>query len=168
MGGAIGTVAGLALGTLGFMVMRDPMKLSYLAPGHEGYYQRAVLDRWQRISLRLLGVLVSLFGLVIFSAALGSWINVRSLSALSEGFLAELWLVFTTAWVLGLILTIVQAIRGQLFDWFRMWKQGILLGPIDVYPPITPAMEKESRAFTFGFCALVSIAIGSAVYRLYL
>jgi hypothetical protein len=90
------------------------------------------------------------------------------LSALSDGFLVELGFVFVSAWVLGLILTIAQAIRGELFDWFRIWKQGLLLGPIDVYPPITPAMAKESRAFTIGFFVLVSIAIGSTAYRLYL
>jgi hypothetical protein len=167
MGSAIGTIIGLALGAFGFVVMRNPMKLCLLAPGQEGYYQRAVLDRWQRVSLRLLGVLVSLFGMVIMSAALGGWLKVRSLQAVSDGLLVEMGLLFGCAWVLGLILTIAQAIRGELFDWFRIWKQGALLGPIDVYPPITPAMEKESRAFTAGFCVLVSIAIGSAAYRLY-
>jgi hypothetical protein len=81
MGSAIGTIIGLALGAFGFVVMRNPMKLCLLAPGQEGYYQRAVLDRWQRVSLRLLGVLVSLFGMVIMSAALGGWLKVRSLQA---------------------------------------------------------------------------------------
>ena len=165
MGSAIGTIVGLVLAAFGFVVMRNPMKLCLLAPGQEGYYQRAVLDRWQRVSLRLLGVLVSLFGMVILSAALGGGLRLRALRAVSDGLLLEMGLLFVSAWVLGLFLTVVQAIRGELFDWFRIWKQGTLLGPINVYPPITPAMEKESRAFTIGFCLLVSIAIGSAAFR---
>jgi hypothetical protein len=165
VGGALGTTVGLAVGAFGFVVMRNPMKLSLLAPGQEGYYQRMVLDRWHRISLRLLGVLVSLFGMVILSAALGSLLKVRVFSAASDALLVEMGLLFAFAWVLGLILAVVQTIRGTLFDWFRFWKQGILLGPVDVYPPITPAMEKESRAFTIGFCVLVSIALGNAIYH---
>lgn len=165
MGIAIGIISGLAVGAFGFVVMRNPMKLCLLAPGQEGYYQRAVLDRWQRLSLRLLGILMSLFGMVILSASLGGWLKVQALSAVSDGLLLELGLLFASAWVLGLSLTIVQAIRGELFDWFRMWKQGILLGPIRVYPPITPAIEKESLAFTVGFCMLVSFAIGAAILR---
>ena len=160
MRGIVIGIIGLAVGVLGFVVMRDPMKLSLLAPGQEGYYQRAVLDRWQRISLRILGVLVSLFGMVILSAALSSSLKIHALNNVSNGFLAELGLLFILAWVIGLVVTIVQAIRGQLFDWFRSWRRGILLGPIDVYPPITPAMQKESRAFTIGFCVLVIVAIG--------
>jgi hypothetical protein len=151
---------GLAIGVFGFLVMRDPMKLSLLAPGQEGYYQRAVLDRWQRISLRILGVLVSLFGMVILSAALSWSLNIQAFNNISNGFLAELGLLFIFAWAIGLVVAIVQAIRGRLFDWFRYWKQGILLGPINVYPPITPAMQKESRAFSIGFCVLILIALG--------
>src|SRR5712691_2712247 len=28
-----------------------------------------------------------------------------------------------------------QLFKGQLLDWFRMWKVGVQLGPIDVFPP---------------------------------
>jgi hypothetical protein len=153
-------VVGLAVGVFGFLVMRDPMKLSLLAPGQEGYYQRVVLDRWQRIWLRVLGVLVSLFGMVILSAALSSFLKIRRINSVSTGFLTELGFLFVLAWMIGLIVTVVQAIRGQLFDWYRHWRQGILLGPIDVYPPITPTMQKEARMFTIGFCVLFVAAIG--------
>ena len=102
MGGAIGTIVGLAVGAFGFLVMRNPMKLSLLAPGQEGYYQRVVLDRWQRVSLRLLGAIVSLFGLVILSAVLGSWLKVRALRVVSDGLLFEMGLLFISAWVLGI------------------------------------------------------------------
>jgi hypothetical protein len=158
-------VVGLIVGGFGFLVMRNPVKLSLLAPGQEGYYQRMVLDRWHRISLRLLGVLVSLFGMVILSAALSSRLKIHVLNTVSEGFLAELGSLFILAWVLGLIIAAVKTVRGELFDWFRFWKQGILLGPIDVYPPVTPAMRKESRLFMMGFCILVVLAIGSAFFR---
>ena len=140
------------------------MKLCLLTPGQEGYYQRLVLDRWQRVSLRLLGVLVALFGMVILTAALGGLLKARILKTLSDGFLLELWLVFVSAFVFGIVSAIAQTIRGELFDWFRIWKQAALLGPIDVYPPITPAMQREARVFTIGFCVLVSIAIGGAAF----
>jgi hypothetical protein len=96
---------------------------------------------------------------VILSAALSSFLKIHVLSNVSDGFLAELGLLFIFAWAIGLVLAIMQAIRGQLFDWFRYWKEGIVLGPINVYPPITPAMQKESRVFTVGFCVLIAIAI---------
>jgi hypothetical protein len=160
MRGIVIGVVGLAVGVFGFLAMRDPMRLSLLAPGQQGYYQRMVLDRLHRISLRILGALVSLFGMVILSAALSSFLKIPALGNVSNGFLGELGLLFVFAWIVGLVVAIVQAFRGQLFDWFRYWKQGILLGPIDVYPPITPAMQKEVRAFTIVFCVLIAVAIG--------
>ena len=62
MGAFLGLGVGAAIGLFGFMVMRNPYVLARLAPGSEGYYQRLVLDTLQRNQLRLLGVLVSLFG----------------------------------------------------------------------------------------------------------
>jgi hypothetical protein len=78
MGAAVGTILGLAVAAIGFVVMRDPMKLSLLAPGEEGYYQRMVFDRWPRISLRRMGALVSLFGMVLLCAALGTVLKVHA------------------------------------------------------------------------------------------
>jgi len=165
MGVAIGTMLGLAIGVLGFIVMRDPMKLSLLAPGEEGYYQRMVLDRWPRISLRIMGVLGSLFGMVILSAALGAVPKLRVLKAVSNGLLVELGLLFCSVWLFGVLAAVAQAIRGNFSDWFWKRRQAIVLGPIAVYPPITPEMAKESRAFTVAFCVLVGIAACAAAYR---
>src|SRR5580658_10402797 len=113
MGSAIGAIIGLALGVLGFMVMRDPMRLSVLSPGEQGYYQRLVFDRWPRISLRIVGVLGSLLGMVIFSAALGALLRVRALSVVSDGLLVEMGILFLGAWVAGVVLFTVKAFRGQ-------------------------------------------------------
>ena len=37
------------------------------------------------------------------------------------------------------------------------------LGPIDVFPAITPQMQKEALLFTLGFIILVSVAVGLAL-----
>jgi hypothetical protein len=165
MGSAIGAIIGLALGVLGFMVMRDPMRLSVLSPGEQGYYQRLVFDRWPRISLRIVGVLGSLLGMVIFSAALGALLRVRALSVVSDGLLVEMGILFLGAWVAGVVLFTVKAFRGQALDWFRIRKQRVILGTIAVYPPMTASMEKESRTFTIAFCVLVGLAVCAALYR---
>ena len=57
-GGIVGATIGLAVGACGFVVMRDPIKSSLLAPGEVGYYQRVVLDRWPRIPVHLFGLLI--------------------------------------------------------------------------------------------------------------
>jgi hypothetical protein len=162
MGGLIGSILGFTLGCCGFLVMRNPMRLALLYPGSVGYYQRIVLDRWQRIPMRLLGALISLFGLVIFTAALGGLLRVRLISGASTGLLVLLWLVFVGAWGLGLVSIVIQLVRKKSLgwmDWFETWKRGVQLGPIAVYPPITPAMQRESQMFTVGFCLLVAAAV---------
>lgn len=162
MGGLIGIAIGLALGCFGFLVMRNPMRLAVLAPGAQGYYQRIVLDRWQRIPLRIVGAVVSLFGWVIFTAALGGLLRFRLLRGTSNGLLAALWLVFIGGWVFGLVSIVIRLLRRESLgwtDWLEMWRRGTQLGPIAVYPPITPAMQQESGVFTIGFCVLVAAAI---------
>ncbi|MGA8431464.1 MAG: hypothetical protein WB729_16695 [Candidatus Sulfotelmatobacter sp.] len=141
------------------------MKLSLLALGQEGYYQRLVLDQWQRIGLRLFGAVLSFFGMALFFGALASLLRVNILSVLAETLFVEMGLLFVAAWVLGLILAVVQAIRGQFFDWYRMWKQARTLGPINVYPTKTPAMEREARVFSAAFCLLVGVAVCATAYR---
>ena len=162
MGGLIGAGAGLTIGGFGFLVMRNPMRLSLLSPGAEGYYQRVVLDRMQRISMRIFGAVMSSFGLVILTAALGGLLKLHFLEGASNGLLALLWLLFIGGWGFGFVYIIVQLIRGRStgwLDWFQMWKRGTELGPIAVYPPITPAMQRESRIFTAVFCLLVAVAV---------
>jgi hypothetical protein len=71
MGALVGVLIGLLVGTFGFLVMRNPMRLALLS-WQKGYYQRMVLDTTMRNQLRVLGVLVCLFGTSILAASLGS------------------------------------------------------------------------------------------------
>ena len=53
MAAGVVAVIGLFIGVWGFLVMRNPYRLSILAPSHRGYYQRLVLDTMQRNLLRV-------------------------------------------------------------------------------------------------------------------
>jgi len=74
-------------------------------------------------------------------------------------------LIFYAAFGFGLILTIVQLFKGQLFDWFRVWKVSTQLGPIDVFPPITPKMQREANVFTAILFTLASLAATASLLR---
>ena len=114
-----------------------------------------VLDTSSRNQLRVLGVLVCTFGLCIGTAASGGLLKSAILQSISDGFLVLLGLVFVSAWVAGLILAIVQLVRGRGFgDWFQIWRTGVVLGEINVYPPVTPKMRREAIFFTVIFGAL--------------
>src|SRR5947209_15891946 len=84
MGAVVGVLIGVLVGTFGFLVMRNPMRLALLS-WQKGYYQRMVLDTTMRIQLRVLGVLVCLFGTSIFTASLGSALRLNLFSVVSEG-----------------------------------------------------------------------------------
>jgi len=164
MGGFIAAVIGAILATFGFLVMRNPMRLAMLAPGARGYYQRMVLDTSSRNQLRILGVLVCTFGLCIGTAASGSLLNSRALQSISDGLVVLLWSVFISAWVVGLILVIVQLVRGKgLGDWFQTWRKVALLGEVNLYPTVTPRMRREAILFTIVFGALVCVTIIAAL-----
>jgi hypothetical protein len=165
MGGVIGVLVGLPIVTFGFLVMRNPMRLALLSPWQEGYYQRMVLDTTMRIQLRVLGVLVCLFGASILTALLGSALKASLLSAVSEGLWVLMGLIFFSAWGIGLILAIRQLFRGELFDWWRMLKVSAELGPIDVSPPVTPRMQKEAKLFTVALLSLAVVAAAAALFR---
>ena len=168
MGGLIGVATGVLLSVFGFLVMRNPMMLAYLSfsPGSKGYYQRMILDTSGRNQLRVLGVLVSLFGSSILTASIGSLTKVRLLGAISEGLWVLMGCIFFAAWGIGLILAVRQLFKGQLFDWLRMWKAGVQLGPIDVFPPITPKMQREAGLFTIVFVGLLCVVVLVVVIRL--
>jgi len=156
-----------AIAAMGFLVMRNPMRLAMLAPIAQGYYQRIVLDRFQRNQMRMLGMVLSFFGLMIFTAALKEPFRSKIVDAVSSGMLVLLWLAFISAWVFGLIYAIVQLIRGRwkefFFGWFRMYRQGMELGPIDVYPAITPQMRRESLWFTVVYFFLIGLSLVVAI-----
>jgi hypothetical protein len=124
-----------------------------------------VLDTAMRIQLRVLGVLVCLFGASILTALLGSALKASLLSAVSEGLWVLMGLIFFSAWGIGLILAIRQLFRGELFDWWRMLKVSAELGPIDVSPPVTPRMQKEAKLFTVALLSLAVVAAAAALFR---
>lgn len=164
MGAVVGVLIGVLVGTFGFLVMRNPMRLALLS-WQKGYYQRMVLDTTMRIQLRVLGVLVCLFGTSIFTASLGSSLRLNLFSVVSEGLWVLMGLIFFAAWGAGLVVAIRQLIRGELFNWWRMWKVSAELGPIDVFPPVTPKMQKEARSFTIALLSLALISVVVALLR---
>jgi hypothetical protein len=165
MGAVIGVALGAALSSLGFLVMRNPMRLSFLFASSEGYYQRLVLDTTSRIQLRILGILVCLFGSGILTAALASILRADLLTAISDELWGLLSLVFLIAWTVGVVLAVIQGFKGKSFEWFQMWKTGAQLGPIDVFPLVTPKMHSEARSFTVIFLTLACLAAMAAVLR---
>jgi len=52
-----------------------------------------------------------------------------------------------------------QLFKKQLTDWLQMWKLGIQLGPIDVFPPVTPKMQREAKLFTAALFTLACLAL---------
>jgi len=166
MGGIVGAIIGLGIAIFGFLVMRDPLRLSIFAPGEEGYYQRMVFDALPRNSLRALGMLVCLFGASIVTAALGAAFKVRALQAMSKGLWALMVLSFLALWCFGIGSAIWQALRGKSSgwsDWFQSRRRAIELGPVDVFPSVTPQMRREALMFTVGFFVLVFVAAEAAL-----
>ncbi len=168
MGGIVGTFIAVPVAIFGFLVMRNPIRLSILAPREEGYYQRMVLDASSRNSLRAFGMLVCLFGSSIAASALAATFKTRILQHISKELWALMGLSFLAMWCIGVGAAIWQAFRGKSLgwsEWFQMRKKAIELGPIDVFPPITPRMRREALMFTVGFLILVFVAAGAALIR---
>jgi hypothetical protein len=168
MGGIVAVLVGLPVAIFGFLVMRNPMRLSLLAPREEGYYQRAFFDASSRNSTRGLGALISLFGTSIATDGLGHALGAPHVQAAATGIWALACLTFVALFCFGLGLSVWRLVRGKGLgwsDWLRMRQTGIELGPIDVFPQVTPRMEKEARLFTLGLVILVCVAAGVAVVR---
>lgn len=163
MGGIVALFIGLTVSAFGFLIMRNPMRLALLSPWQKGYYQRMILDTTMRNQLRLLGALMCLFGTGIAATVLGSVLKIRALDAASQGLWVLMGLIFFAAWGVGLILAIRQLIRGELFDWWRMWVESAKLGPIDVFPPATPKMQKETKLFTVALLSLAALAMAAGI-----
>ena len=99
--------------------MRDPMRFTLFRtfnPQIVGYYQRMVLDRRYRIQLRIVGMLMSFFGLIVLTGVLDGFLKFKIVQAVSEAFLGLLWLSFITFFVFGLVDAIVLGIRAQGAD----------------------------------------------------
>ena len=144
------------------------MRLSIFAPGEQGYYQRMVLDKSSRNSLRAFGILICLFGAGISTAGLGAAFKTPQLQAMSDSLWSLLGVLFLALWCIGIAIGIWQALRKKSFgwsDWFQSRKRAIDLGPIDVFPPVTPQMRREALVFTIGFLILICMAAGSVLIR---
>jgi len=124
-----------------------------------GYYQRMTLDRRYRIQLRVVGVFLSFFGLMILTAVLDGLLKFTFVHALSEGFLLLLSLTFISAFIYGLVDLVVQGVRGRgaelFFGSFRMLKQSMELGPVAAFPTFHPRMDREKKVFTTVYVALL-------------
>jgi hypothetical protein len=168
MGGIVAVLIGLPVAVFGFLVMRNPMRLSLLAPRDEGYYQRAFFDASSRNSTRGFGALLCLFGTSIATDGLGHALKAQWLQAAATGIWVLMSLTFAVLFCFGVGLSIWRLIKGKGLgwsDWFRMRQRGIELGPIDVFPQITPRMQKEIRLFTFGLIILACLAAALAMVR---
>ncbi len=168
MGGIVGILIGIPIAVFGFLVMRNPLRLSMLAPGEEGYYQRFLLNTTSRNSLRAFGMLICLFGSGIAASGLGAIFETRPLQDVSEGLWALMGITFVTLWCCSVGFAILNAMKGKPLgwsEWFQMRKKGIELGPIDVFPSITPQMRKETLGFTVGLFVLFSLAVGFALFH---
>jgi hypothetical protein len=168
MGGFVGVLVGLPLAVFGFTVMRNPMHLallSPLSPGAEGYYRRMVLDTSMRNQLRVLGVLLCLFGTSILTASLGGMLKACFLAAISEGLWVLMGLIFYAAWCSGLVIFVWQLFKRRVPNWFAMWRAGVELGPIEMVPSVTPKMQREALFFTVALLTLAAFAAVAAVLR---
>lgn len=152
-----GILLGAGIAVWGFAAMRNPMLLS-LTRMTEGYYQRLVLDRSQRIGLRNLGVVVGFFGLYMGTGILSGMVGSKRVERVAEAFALLLGLSFVLAITSGLVMFSIQLLRGKSFNWWSAW-QGGSLGMINVYPSITPQMEKERRVYSISVCVASGIAI---------
>jgi hypothetical protein len=109
-----------------------------------------------------------LFGSGIATAGLSATFKAHVLHAMSRNLWALMELLFLVLWCFGVGVAIWQALRGKSLgwsDWFQSRRRAIELGPIDVFPAITPQMRKEARAFTVGFVLLICLAASFAIIR---
>jgi hypothetical protein len=155
---------GGGIAVFGFVAMRDPMRFALLGrlnPSSEGYYQRMVLDRRNRLQLRMVGMVTSFFGLMVLMGMLDGELKFKLVHSVSEGFLSLLWLTFISCFLFGLVDAIVQGIRGRgaelMFGWYEMWKQSMELGPVAAFPSFSPRMDKEKIVFTAIYFSLVAL-----------
>ena len=97
---------------------------------------------------------------------LNLWRVANLLAAVSIGLSILWWSIFLAALGTGLVLEIRQLIRGEPFHCWRMWKVSAKLPPIDVFPPVTPKMQKEARFFTIALVSSVVISVGTTAFYL--
>lgn len=117
MAAGVMAVIGLFIGVWGFLVMRNPYRLSILAPSQRGYYQRLVLDTMQRNLLRVLGAFICLFGSTISAHAIASVSKAHTFDAIGEALGLLLAVTFGIGFFAGVVITSIQTARGELLNW---------------------------------------------------
>lgn len=155
---ALFLLSGCGLAVFGVAAMRNPMLLA-VSRRFEGYYQRMVLDSWHRTRLRLQGMVISFFGLVMVTFGLNKLVPFPVLDALANRFLLLLGLSFIGAFSFGIVFIIVLLIQGRAGEWSLMFWRRIDLAPINGFQTITPRMSRERQAFTLVYCLLVAFAV---------
>lgn len=116
-----GILLGAGIAVWGFAAMRNPMLFS-LTRMTEGYYQRLVLDRSQRIGLRNLGVVVGFFGLYMGTGISSGMVGSKRVERVAEAFALLLGLSFVLAITSGLVMFSIQLLRGKSFNWWSAWR----------------------------------------------
>ena len=168
MGAIVAALGGLAVAVFGFLVMRNPMRLSLLTPRQSGYYQRAFLDASSRNSTRGCGALLCLFGTSLAADGLGSLLKAPYLKSAAAGIWVLMGLTFAVLFCFGFGQVVSRLVRGKDLgrsDWFMARQSRIESGPIDVIPQITPRMQIEARLFTAGLIILMCVAVAAAIVR---
>jgi len=158
------TVVGSTVAGLGFVLMRNPMRLALLAPGAEGYcHEVGPLATYRPPSSRGFRVAVR----TRYLRRGSGWISESAgLRCRVRGTFGAY--VVVCSWArgfLGGVLFVVQSIRGWSVDRPRLLRRGAELGPMAVFPPGTPAMEKEARSFNVAFRALLGTAVRAGLYH---
>ncbi len=137
MGAIVAVLIGLAIAVSGFLVMRNPMRLSMLAPREEGYYQRAFFDASPRNSARAFGMMICLFGGAIATEGLASIFKTRYLQAAASGLWSLMGLTFVFLWCFGIAHAIWNATKGKPLDGlsgFEREKRALNWGPSRFFP----------------------------------
>jgi hypothetical protein len=158
---------GFALAAIGFLVLRDPVKVALFSgyTGSEVTRYRRLTRQWShRIGLRLFGAIIALFGLVILTAVLRKFST--RLGVVSDGLFIAMSVVFYCAFFGGLGFTVVTAISRQVRTRGAASSRkhfeptvGIVEEAAESHPAMTAAMQKERRIFTAVFLFLVGATV---------
>jgi len=77
-------------------------------------------------------------------ASAGALFRAHILDAISQGLWVLMGLIFLVCWCGGVVFAIWQVSRGRSLDWLQMWRLSAQLGPVNMFPPVTPRMQKEA------------------------
>jgi CBS domain containing-hemolysin-like protein len=107
---------------------------------------------WTRLQMRVVGLIVCLFLLLMLSGILGGVSRSRLLDGFSDNILVALWVAFTVAWVGGILSWVLWR-----FPAFRSF-----IGQRFSIDKIKSA--KWEHTVTISFCALLFAIVAAAVF----